>query len=177
MDYGRRDSEPRVPDADGPSTYFSFPALKETLGDPGTLLIGPEEPSLDSLVTSPATMPGSVISYAIEGEDGLSRLESIIRSRADQLNAGKISKFDTYYLPQSVFSPGLWEYKCGTCRFYNERRAKGNVGGTCDVVGQDGDPFGGERIHPDAWCASWLPEEGRSWLEWGTDRLEGGGSP
>jgi len=173
MDHGRTDVEPRIPDADSPSAFFSFPALEETLGNPGTLLIGPDEPALDVLATAPATIPASVISYTVEGEKGLSRLESIIRTRANRLDSGKVSKYDSYYLPQSPFPPGAWEYKCESCRFYKERRATNSEGAVCEVVGQQGDPFGQERVHPEAWCAHWLPEEGRSWLAWATDRLEG----
>jgi hypothetical protein len=173
MHAGRRDVEPRVPDAAPRGLGSVFPALTETLGNPATAAIGPDEPSLTSLSTAPAVPPATVASYAVEGDQGVSRLEEIIRNRANRLETGKFSKYDSYYLPQTPIPFGLWSYRCRTCRFYNAREKVNARGATCNVVGQDGDPLGGEYVHPEAWCAYWLPQQGRSWFEWATDRLEG----
>jgi len=138
MHAGRRDVEPRVPDAAPRGAGGVFPALTETLGNPATAAIGPDEPSLTSLSTAPAVPPATVASYAVEGDQGVSRLEEIIRNRANRLETGKFSKYDSYYLPQSPLPFGVWEYKCRTCRFYNAREKVNARGATCNVVGQNG---------------------------------------
>jgi len=173
MNAGRDDVEPRVPDATSGGSRGAFPALAETLGNPATAAIGPDEPSLSSLTTAPAVPPATVASYTIEGDQGVTRLEEIIRNRANRLETGKFSKYDSYYLPQTPIPFGLWSYRCRTCRFYDASETVDSRGGKCNVVGQEGDPLGGEYVHPEAWCAYWLPQQGRSWFEWTTDRLEG----
>lgn len=173
MSNGRRDAEPRVPDAEPPSTFISLPASEDVFPNPATVALGPNEVSIAALFWSPAAPPATIGAYAADGEEGLSKVERLIRERAQRLGTGKFSKYDTYYLPQTPIPFGVWEYKCETCRFYNARDARADGAGTCDVVGQEGDWFGGERVHPDAWCALWMPEEGRKWFDFIRERLEG----
>ena len=131
-------------------------------GSDGPLPKVPKNP-----VTSASVVPASVAGYAIDGKEGLDSLENGIRSRARD---EKYTKFEAAYVPQTPYPPALWEYKCATCRFYQP-----NEGGKskCEVVGKEGNKFGGEAIHPEAWCGLWLPEDGQGWFDWVTDRLEG----
>jgi hypothetical protein len=116
-----------------------------------------------------------VLAYALYGDEGVNGIESILRERAQGLERGKVSKYDAYYAPQSPVPFGLWEYRCETCRFYDPDGGGDGNGAECEIVGHGEDWFGGENVHPSAWCALWLPEEGRGWFEYVTDRLEGTG--
>ena len=172
MNGGRRDAEPRVPDTEKAGPFIEYPNGAEVTGDLSNLLFGPDEPALDALAFSPGVIPASVIGYAVDGERGLSNIESAISDRADGLDAGKLSKYDVLYAPQAPIPFGVWEYKCKTCRFYERNGAKGGHAPGCQVVGQEGDPFGGEAVHPEAWCTLWLPEEERGFFTYLTERLE-----
>jgi hypothetical protein len=116
-----------------------------------------------------ATAPASVAGYLLDGEEGIDGLERGIRT---QMPAGKYPKRKSGYVPQSPFIPAAWEYKCATCRFYQNPDGGESK---CEVVGQEGDAFGGEKVHPEAWCGFWLPIEGQGFFEWARDRLEGDG--
>lgn len=118
-------------------------------------------------VTSVATVPASVTGYAIDGEEGIESIENGIRARAGD---GKFSKFEAAYSPQTPLPPGAWEYKCATCRFYDKN---GSGESRCEVVGNPDDPFGGEKVHPEAWCGLWLPVDGQGWFDWIRNRIEG----
>lgn len=129
----------------------------------------PGVPDFDADVAaiSPFTIGASIGVEFVAGEDGQARLERKIRQRASAEPNGKLSKTSAYYIPTST-PPFVWEYECDTCRFYN---ATSENGGTCDVVGRDEDPMGGEAVHPDAWCALWLPKEDDAPFEWVRNRL------
>lgn len=164
---------PSVPDGKGVKAYISAPDADKVVPDLWELLTGPDEISPKSLALSPATIPASVAGYAVAGDKGTGEVEAEVRSWARELDAGKISKYDAYYLPETPLPYGVWEYRCSTCRFYHDAAEGSGEAGHCEVVGQEGDIGGGESIHPSAWCALWLPEEGRGWFEFVTDRLEG----
>jgi len=118
-------------------------------------------------VTSVATVPASIAGYAIDGDEGIEDLARGVKTRAME---EPYSKFDAAYVPQTPYPPGLWDYKCATCRFY---QPNGDGQSKCSVVGEEDDPFGGAAVHPEAWCGLWLPMDGQGWFDWVTDRLEG----
>jgi len=65
---------------------------------------------------------------------------------------GKFSKFEVAYSPVAP-PPVFWEYNCGQCfAFLRESR-------TCRWVGEQGWPNPGQ-IHPQGWCAIWMPLDG-----------------
>lgn len=163
---------PKIPDGDGPPAFVSTPDFDKAIPDIASVLTGPAEPDLESLVFSPAIPGATVFGYLFGGEDTLGGIEDILRQRANNLNNKKISKYDMYYTPQTPLPAGLWEYKCRTCRFYNKNNGRAGQNPTCEIVGQDDDWFGGRNVHPDGWCAGWLPKEGRGIFAFLTDRLE-----
>jgi hypothetical protein len=164
---------PAIPDSDTIQSYISTPERDKALPSLATVLAGPGEVDVGSLLFSPAVPPAAVFGYALGGEATLSDLEATLRSRARATERGKVSKYDAYYAPQTPIPFGVWEYKCGTCRFYRGTGGRQSTGGVCEVVGHQEDWFGGESVHESGWCAMWLPKEGRRWFEYVTDRLEG----
>lgn len=65
---------------------------------------------------------------------------------------GKWTKFEVVYTPVAP-PPVFWEYNCGQCfAFIREGR-------TCRWVTEQGFPNPGE-IHPQGWCAVWMPLDG-----------------
>lgn len=164
---------PQVPDAEGPAAFVSTPDPDEVVPDLGTLLAGPEEVNTGSFLFSPGVIPATVLGYTAGGEGTLSSIEDVLRERANRTDKGKISKFDAFYAPQTPLPFGVWEYKCETCRFYQQPRGGRNGSPACEVVGHEEDWFGGESVHPEGWCALWMPEAGRGFFEYATDRLEG----
>ncbi len=107
--------------------------------------------------------------YLTEGEAGLERVASRLHDRAHGQPGGRFGKRETSYLPQSPLPPVAWRYSCERCRFYEE----GSPGGpaTCHVVGREGDPYGGEAIHPSGWCGLWTPPAGEPAFAWVRERL------
>jgi hypothetical protein len=164
---------PRVPDADATPAFISTPDMEEAIPNLATVLAGPEEIDAGSFLFSPGVAPASVFGYALGGEETLTDIEEIVRSRANVTDRGKVSKYDVFYSPQTPIPFGVWEYKCETCRFYQSDEETFGDGPKCEVVGHEEDWMGGENVHPQGWCATWLPEQGRGWFEYATDRLEG----
>lgn len=107
--------------------------------------------------------------YLTAGEDGVSRVADRIHDRAHRQPGGTFGKREAAYLPASPVPPVLWRYSCERCRFYRE----GEPGepATCDIVGREGDPWGGDAIHPEAWCGLWTPPAGEPALAWVRERL------
>lgn len=163
---------PGVPAAESVRAYVSVPDADRVVPDLSTLVAGPTETSIESLLLGPGTVPATVVGYAAAGDMGTAAVEAEIREWAADLDAGKISKLDSFYAPQTPVPPVVWEYVCSTCRFYEPADGDATAAPQCAVVGQEGDPFGGEEIHPDGWCALWMPLEGRGFFEWFTDRVE-----
>ena len=65
---------------------------------------------------------------------------------------GKFTKFEAFYTPVAP-PPVFWEYNCGQCfAFQREPR-------TCLWVSEKGIPNPG-IIHPQGWCAVWMPLDG-----------------
>lgn len=164
---------PKIPDTDGPAAFISTPDVEQVVPNLATVLSGPEEIDTGSFLFSPGIPPATVLGYALGGEDTLDGIEDILRERARATERNKISKYDVFYSPQSPIPPAAWEYRCETCRFYQESPRRIDKGAKCEIVGHKEDWMGGERVHPSGWCAAWLPQGDRGWLEWATDRLEG----
>lgn len=163
---------PSVPDNESVRAYISTPDPSRVVPDITELFTGPDEISPESLLFGPGTVPASVASYAVAGDRGVGGVAQEVRDWATGLPSGKISKYDAYYFPETPLPYGVWEYRCRTCRFYVEADDSDDGEPKCEVVGQAGDLFGGEDIHPSAWCALWLPVDGRGWFEFVTERLE-----
>lgn len=163
---------PSVPDAESARAYISIAEPDEIITDLGDHLFGPDEISLKSLLLGPATVPASVAGYAVFGDKGTAKVEQEVRDWKRDLDGAKISKYDAYYLPETPIPYGVWEYRCRTCRFYTPPEETEDGQARCEVVGQEGDMFGGERIHPSGWCSLWLPEDGEAWFDYVTERLE-----
>lgn len=163
---------PSVPDDESVRAFIATPDPERVVPDLSELFTGPDDISLRSLVGGPAVVPGSVVGYALRGDEGTAAVEAEVREWAESLDSNAISKYDAYYFPSSPVPPAAWEYACETCRFYIPPAESPGRGARCGVVGQDGDLFGGEAIHPNAWCALWLPMPGEGWLGWAVERLE-----
>jgi hypothetical protein len=163
---------PRVPESDQQTAFISTPEFEEVIPSLASLLVGPEEIDAGSFLFSPGVLPATVFGYALGGEETLDGIEDILRARARNAERGKISKYDAFYAPQTPLPVGVWEYRCETCRFYNERESPGSGGPECDIVGHEEDWFGGTNVHPSGWCALWMPLEDQSWFEYVTERLE-----
>lgn len=164
---------PGVPDEEPADTFFSVPEVADAIPSPASVLVGPGEIDAGSFLFSPGVPGGVVAGYVLGGDHTLGSIEDILRERADRTDRGKISKYDSFYLPQSPAPFGLWEYKCSTCRFFQEAEGRGDGAGACEVVGHEEDWLGGERVHPESWCALWMPAEGTKPFEYITDRVEG----
>lgn len=164
---------PAIPDEEDVRGYISTPDPARVVPDVSELLLGPDEISPESLLFGPSVVPRTVAGYMVAGENGVEDVEEDIREWSADVPGAKISKYDAYYFPQTPLPAGVWEYKCNTCRFYVDPDESSDGEAKCEVVGQAGDMLGGEDIHPQAWCALWLPQKGRDWFEFVTDRLEG----
>lgn len=164
---------PKVPEGESIAAFISTPNFEEALPSLATLLTGPREVNVPSFLFSPGVIPATVLGYALGGEETLSEIEDILRERAERTDYGKVSKYDAFYLPQTPIPYGVWEYKCSTCRFYQEGDPDRGKGAKCEVIGHESDWFGGENVHPDGWCAQWMPYEGQQFGAYITDRLEG----
>lgn len=164
---------PSIPDADGPAAFISAPDAEDILPDLSHITSRPDAESLAAFAYTPGIPPIVAAGYATKGEEGMSEVESKLRDRASNADSGKIRKYGANYFPQTPIPFGAWEYKCETCRFYQHDHSDGPSHPQCEVVGHPGDALGGENIHPDGWCAFWLPKPGVGWLEYVTDRLEG----
>lgn len=66
---------------------------------------------------------------------------------------GKLTKFEAAYTPVAP-PPVFWEYNCGQCFAF--QRGEPSL---CRWVSEAGFPNPGQ-IHPQGWCAIWMPLEG-----------------
>jgi len=128
----------------------------------------------DITISGPPFVLATVGAYSISGTKCIDRLEQRVRERSAHAKSGRFNKTDTLYSP--IAPPnGAWDYRCRSCRFYQEEATE-NGGGRCAIVGHEEDPFGGTSISPEAWCALWLPEDGRQFLDYVKRRAEGSGT-
>ena len=135
----------------------------------------PDETDIKTLARSTRTVPEVVGVSITRGEDGIAELERGVRELAAEKDGEKLHKHESLYAPQTPIPFGVWEYKCATCRFYVGPDESDDGSPKCQVVGREGDLFGGESVHPEAWCGLWLPNEGQEWFDYVRDRLEGEG--
>jgi len=70
---------------------------------------------------------------------------------------GKFQKSQVMYVPFSP-PPFFWDYKCRKCLFWVDPDVCKVVEGT---------------ISPKAWCALWLPPEGKAAFSWPNELLKG----
>jgi len=164
---------PGVPDEEPIAAFISTPDFEEAVPSLATILAGPGEVNVPSFLFSPGVIPASVLGYAVGGDETLNDIEDILVERAERTDYGKISKYDSFYFPQTPVPFGVWEYKCSTCRFYQEASEVEGDGAKCSIIGHETDWFGGENVHPSGWCAQWLPYEGVKFGEYITNRIEG----
>jgi len=171
MSANEDDPMPDVPDAD-PAELFVTPIdPAEIQSFPMDALSIPEEPDYNMALGSWLNIPALVAGYAVEGTDAQGNLAEYIEVQAGTNPDGKVSKRNVGYLPISPLPPGLWEYNCASCRFYRPGGGEGGANPRCSVVGQDEDPFGGEKIHAQGWCSLWLPPDDREAFAWIRERL------
>jgi hypothetical protein len=164
---------PGVPEGEGIAAFISAPDFEQALPSLATVLAGPPEVNVPSFLFSPGVIPASVLGYALGGDETLNDIEDILVERAERTDYGKISKYDSFYFPQTPVPFGVWEYKCSTCRFYQEGDERTGEGAKCSIIGLESDWFGGENVHPSGWCAQWLPYEGVKFGEYISNRVEG----
>lgn len=118
--------------------------------------------------------PRVLSAYLRRGEAGLTDLEERLHEQAHEQPGKKFGKRETAYLPQSPFPPLLWRNNCERCRFYHDG-APGEPA-TCHIVGREGDPYGGEAIHPRGWCGLYTPPSGEPAFAWFHERLNPDGA-
>lgn len=135
----------------------------------------PDETDLKTFAKATKTVPEVVGISISHGESGITEIETEIRSLAAEKEGGKLHKHESLYAPQTPIPFGVWEYKCATCRFYVDPDTSPDEEPRCEVVGRQSDLFGGENVHPEAWCGYWLPNRGQEWFDYVRDRLEGEG--
>lgn len=105
------------------------------------------------------TTPFRVLSNLLSGQPTMDAMAQDIEQRV-RIQGRKWNKTEAGYVPFAPVPPLGWRYECGRCRFY-ESASK-----TCTVMGLPGDPFGGESVHPIAWCAFFLPRADQPLLRW-----------
>lgn len=173
MPDGDEATQPKVPNE--PAAPFSVASLRaaEVVPDPQAIVQGPDSPDYNMLLGSGLIPPALAAGYAVEGGRASENFAEYIEAQADKHPDGKISKQDVFYAPQAPLPFGVWEYKCRTCRFYQPDSETDGEGPKCEVVGQRNDPFGRDRIHPEAWCTLWLPGSDEPWFNFARNRLEG----
>lgn len=103
------------------------------------------------------------------------RADRELRERV-QKRGKKLTKIESAYLPATPL-PLAWRYECQTCRYWEVSGPNGKPYPTCTIVGLDGDPFGGEAIHPLHWCALWLPVKDDRPLDWLKEWLDPSRTP
>lgn len=103
--------------------------------------------------------PFRVLASLVTGAPGLDQLAQEVTIRQRSLGR-KFNKVEAFYTLAPPVPPIAWRYECGRCRFYQAENR------TCSVVGLSDDPWGGEAIHPLAWCAWWLPQANQPVLAW-----------
>lgn len=155
------------------SGNISLPDMDEVAPQIEQLLVWARDIDPENFARGLGVPHEAVARYALQGNPGIKKIDRTLRQRAREKDGGKFNKATAHYVPQTPLPVGVWEYKCHTCRYYVEPEESPSGRPQCEIVGQEHNLFGGENIHPDAWCALWLPEDGREWFEWATDRLEG----
>lgn len=118
--------------------------------------------------------PRVLSAYLSRGEAGLTDLEEKLHESAHRQPGHKFGKGEASYLPQSPFPPMLWRNQCERCRFYRE--GEPGESATCHIVGREGDPYGGESIHPRGWCGLYMPVGGEPAFAWLHERLHPDGA-
>lgn len=103
--------------------------------------------------------PFRVLQQLLTGRPTMAELEAEIVAQTRQMGR-KFSKIEAVYTAVPPVPPLGWRYECGRCRFYQPETR------TCSQVGLPGDPFGGEAIHPLAWCAWWVSLRNQPLLAW-----------
>ena len=109
--------------------------------------------------------PFRVLSSLVTGEPSLDQLGQEVNTRQRSLGR-KFTKVEAVYTLAPPVPPIAYRYECGRCRFYNAENR------TCNVVGLRDDPWGGEAVHPAAWCAWWLPLAGQPVAAWFTEVID-----
>ena len=109
--------------------------------------------------------PFRVLQSLLFGSPSMAELEADVRAQTAQMGR-KFSKVEVLYTAVPPLPPIAWRYECGRCVFYESGTR------TCSQVGLFGDPFGGEAIHPLAWCAYWLPLRGQALFAWANELLD-----
>lgn len=109
--------------------------------------------------------PFRVLASLVTGTPSLDQLAQEVNTRQRSLGR-KFNKVEAVYLGTPPVPPVAWRYECGRCRFYQSETR------TCSVVGLRSDPWGGEAIHPLAWCAWWLPLANQPVLSWLTEVVD-----
>lgn len=124
---------------------------------------GPILPAFRPLLT--LATPFRVLSFLLSGQPTLAQMEQETRDRVG-LQGRKFSKTEANYAPLAPVPPLGWRYECGRCIFFNSRDK------TCQVMGLPDDGFGGESVHPIAWCSLWLPLENQPLLRWAAEFVD-----
>lgn len=166
---------PAVPDGGRDSGILASVDWDRVIPDRSYPVRLPSEIDPGRFVKSPAVIPEVVAKYAVYGEKGVEEIAQRLRTQSKEKEGGKFGKGSVHYQPQSPFPPGVWEYKCETCRYYQPPGESAGTGPKCEMVGHEDNLFGGENVHPNGWCALWLPEEDEQWFDYIADRLEGEG--
>lgn len=158
-------------DSDDTQPLATAPELDDILPDPETFPLGAEDPQPDALLGSPLVPPATVIAWAVKRNEGLKKIEARLQARAADTEYGKFNKGDAYYFPKTPFViDGAWEYNCHNCRFYEEN-PEGDCIGKCSIVGLESDHLGGECIHPDGWCALYMPKDDSPYFDYIRERV------
>jgi len=118
-----------------------------------------------SAALTPLLVLGSTIDPAVAD-----RAEQALRTQVGR-QGRKFTKAESLYAPFTPIPPVAFRYECQTCRFWQRRGVSGPYP-TCAVVGVRGDPWGGQAIHPLAWCGWWLEPRGEPPLRWAAEVLD-----
>lgn len=148
-------------------------SMDRVIPDPEYLKTLPAQIDPSVFFRSPTVIAEVVGRYVNDGDQSVEDVAERVRDSAAEKPTGTFNKGSVHYAPQSPLPYGVWEYKCRTCRFYTPPEESPDGNPRCEVVGRRDNPLGGENVHPEAWCALWLPEDGREWFEYVTDRMEG----
>lgn len=150
-------------------SLFADLDLEDIIGDYDYPIKDVENFNPDATLFSLPFAVTTFAAYGIGGDESLDDLESALRTRAAKAKGGKFNKTDVLYSPIAP-PPGAWDYRCRKCRFFEPGQS--HSFGLCEIVGHDEDPFGGERINSDAWCAMWMPQSGTPYLSYIKNKLE-----
>ncbi|MFB6166183.1 MAG: hypothetical protein ABEJ31_13565 [Haloarculaceae archaeon] len=113
--------------------------------------------------------PRLLYHYLRGGEEGVHRAAKSVHELAHGQPGSKLSKKQALYTPQSPLPALIWRHECERCHFWRE--GEPDEPGTCHVVGQPDDPYGGEAIHPRGVCAYFTPPPGEPAFGWYRERF------